>query len=131
MAERVKWADVDNILYADGVIARGNVKVAKFAVTDDSGSLLKDGINSKVNWQIEIEAFAILKAVEVAVEQNWNVVKIFTDCEPIAKSGLFMRGSSSAGKYLWVARKIAADNGLKVKVEWVPGTQNKADKYTR
>ena len=131
MAERVKWADVTNILYVDGVVARGKVKVAKFAVTDDDGHLINSGVNSKVVWQIEIEAYAVLKAIETAVEQNWHVVKIFTDSEPIAKSGLFMRGSSSAGKYLWVARKIAKDNDLKVKVEWCPGNQNKADGYTR
>lgn len=115
------------IIFVDGV---KNNWGGRFGITDIDGRKIEVGNNGQITEQIEIEAYAILKGVNWAVENQVKSLKIMTDCQ-VLSYGTDFNSKTSAGKYYWLARKIAKESNIDLEFEWIPGKENKADYLTR
>ena len=115
------------VIFVDG--ARNNWG-GKYGITDDAGIELDYGNNSQIYEQIEIEAYAILKGINWAKENNIKKLKIMTDCQVLSYGNDF-KSKTKAGTYYWLARKIAKESNIDLEFQWIPGKENKADYLTR
>lgn len=97
----------------------------RYAIVDQQGKLLETGINPDLKEQSEGEALGILKAIEWAVRNKLNQVKIFNDDKFIIDGAKI--GHPQANKYLATATEQAKVNNLKVELVWIPGKENLAD----
>lgn len=108
----------------------------KWAATDRKGSLIAEGVNSRAEWQIEGEAFGLLRTVEY-IEQNRaefsDQVTIYGDNGTVM--GLRFKSKTMAGKYCYIARKKLAaleDDGMTIELACVQGGKNNpADSASR
>lgn len=115
------------IIFVDGAKNRWG---GKYGITDEDGREIETGNNSRIYEQIEIEAYAILKGINWAKENSIKSLKIMTDCQ-VLSYGEDFNSKTSAGKYYWLARKIAKDENINLEFEWISGKENKADYLTR
>ena len=115
------------VIFVDG--AR-NQWGGRYGITDNDGNKIEQGTNGQITEQIEIEAYAVLKAVNWAVAEKVKTLKIMTDSQ-VLSYGVDFKSKTKAGKYFWLARKIAKDENINLIFEWVPGKENKADYLTR
>lgn len=101
----------------------------RYAITDEKGKLLETGVNRQMTWQVEAEAYGVLKAVEWAIKNKLTEIKILTDCRFIM--GGATTGTSKAKVYMSLADNKARENNLDYKLEWVAGKKNLADRESR
>lgn len=80
----------------------------KWAATDREGGLIAEGVNTRAEWQIEGEAFGLLRVVEY-IEQNRqdfaDKVTIYGDNGTVM--GLKFKSKTMAGKYCYIAQTKA------------------------
>lgn len=117
----------EKIIHIDGSLK--HFKVA--GVCEQTGKVLFEKFNRKIEWQIEIEAFGLLSALFWAKENNIENLTVKTDCGIlVAKDGKF-KSKTSAGRYARLAWWIAKQNNIELTVEWIAGSANKADHASR
>lgn len=126
-----KWKKVVN---KHGKIIRGTYGF-KCSGCNEEGDELFTHINGQADYQVEGEAYAILKAVEYAAEQGIGMLEIINDNSAVVGAVMndfrMKSRKSKAGKYLWVAGKIANEHGVVVSAEWCASEDNKADGLSR
>lgn len=115
------------VIFVDGT---KNKWGGKYGITDENGREIDQGNNSQIYEQIEIEAYAILKGVNWAKDNQVKSLKIMTDCQ-VLSYGEDFKSKTKAGKYFWLARKIAKESEINLEFEWVSSKENKADYLTR
>lgn len=99
----------------------------KIGIVSEDGEIRERATNTQATNSLAAEAYGILKAVEIAAEKGVIAVVIHSD----AIGSLESPASEQGDKYLWVARKIAADNNLAVTIARVAGSENPADAISR
>lgn len=104
----------------------GGYRVGLFVLEDKTEAVF---YNTQCPDQFAGECFAVLKAVEFATEAGCSEAVIVND-----RIGSFVdstkRGYVGA-KYLWVAQKIASENGLEVSFDRCSSAENLADSVAR
>lgn len=94
-----------------------------------SGACEQRHYNTRCPDQFSGECFAVLKAIELAAARGLSACTIRNDriggFEASTKRGYV------GAKYLWVAKKIAAEAGLTVTFDRCSGTENLADRVSR
>lgn len=113
-----KQRKFDNGGYRVGILAEG-----------ESGNYEANFQNRQCPDQFAGECFAVLKAIEFAAERGLKSATIRNDriggFEATTKRGY------AGTKYLWVAKKIAEENGLDVTFALCSGEENRADRISR
>lgn len=99
----------------------------KIAVVSDDKAIRETFVNTKAANSLAAEAFAVLKAVEVAVKSGASSARICSD----VIGALDMPASNQGDRYLWLARKMISESGLAVEIAVVDGAQNPADALSR
>ena len=126
-----KWEKVVNHY---GKILRGS-NGFKIGGTDVNGKELFTKINTKAIWQIEGEAYAILKGIEYAIENEIHEIEIINDSQclvaAVNNSFRMKKSKSKAGNYIWLAGKLAYENYIVATASWCPSEENKADSISR
>jgi len=143
---------VDRTFYVDAALSVQNSEGKKYwkcSVVENDKNIL-NFVNSVVNKTVErngknyqtgtnsAEAYTILKVMFHLVEQKFKgSVRIFTDnsvCSDFVKRNKnkeFFYSGSKVGQYLGKACELARDNDIKLFVNWIKGTENPADYYSR
>lgn len=96
------------------------------AVVSESGLIKESFVNRKASNSLMAEAWAVLKGVEVARDFKLLDVTIVSDA-----IGGFDHPAHDGETYLQIAKNMAAENGISVDFEFVPGTTNPADELSR
>ena len=128
----VIWCDA-----AENTVTRAVNSYGKQAKFDNGGyrvGLVCGGythrhVNTACPDQFAGECFAVLKAIELATECGLHSCTIRNDRIGGFESST-KRGYAGA-KYLWVAKKIAAENNLEVTFDLCSGAENQADRASR
>ena len=84
----------------------------------------------KIDWQIEGEALAIKKGVELFLRTcpESKELTIYTDNKTLLRD---FRSLTQAGNWRKKALQLAKNNDVNLKLKWVAGKDNPADKLTR
>lgn len=93
------------------------------------GEFVTRHVNTVCPDQFAAECFAVLKAVELAVECGLKTCTIRND--RIGGFEASVKKGYAGAKYLWVAKKIANENGLAVTFDQCRGDENLADHASR
>lgn len=106
----------------------------RYAIVDDTGKLLETGYNTKANFQIEGEAYALLKTIEYIKNNIHEPIElnIYGDNETVI--GIKFKSKTSAGKYCYIADKIIQElesKGFTINLLLCESKDNKADKASR
>lgn len=123
----------DKVINRFGKIQRTKLGFT-YAVTDSKGNELAKGINTKIDWQIEGEAYAFLKAIEW-IEENITEatsIDLYGDNETVVN--LHFESKTKAGIYMKIALDKMHDLSLSdivVYSRWCEGELNKADKLSK
>jgi len=89
-------------------------------------------INTKAIDSWAAEAYGLLKAIEWAAKEGLRLVHVVTDCgAPFGGGKGKSPSSKQARKYVWVANKIAKENGIRFQVSRIDREQNLADSVAR
>ncbi len=106
----------------------------KIGIVDNEGNELDQGHNTRIEWQIEGEAWAALKTINYLMDNNIKKATLLGDNEPVMNSLINkkpMKSKTMAGKYIWIAQKIIKENNLDITWKQVSGDENKADYVSR
>jgi ribonuclease HI len=140
------------ILYIDAaksLLTGSGKKIWKCSIIENDKNVA-NFVNSKAEWSIEAEAYALLVAIFWLLKQNYSLpVTIYSDCRPVVqkfnnlqKSSLTsikkalqelssIKKKTKFSHHLLLSKKITLENKLQVTVKWVAGKDNPADSYSR
>ena len=96
------------------------------AGVDSDRNVLFEKRNTKVEWQIEGEAYAYLCLVNYLKDKGISKAEVLMDNTTIFS---IKKGKTKAKTYVWIADKVAKENNIDLDVKWVRSDENIADQW--
>lgn len=98
----------------------------KVAVLSEDGGIMETFVNRKASNSLMAEAWAVLKAIEVAAKSGLKEITVVSDA-----ISSFEHPAHDGAVYLRIAKAKSNENGLSVDFAFVPGVENPADALSR